>query len=473
MFNAVVSWPAAPFAKSLVLNALKILDPPPTVVESPAGDRNLLWSTYDDIDHELVHLNRGSVLSSSYTFRKALIRKHFLSRCLHTYVTKHPDSLLKKATPKTFEIELSFADELDEMFVNELWELGVELDSNGGKWWILKPGMADRGNGIRMFNTKATLEKIFEEFEESEEEDGSDPGEGDNDTAVVTSQLRHFVIQEYFSNPLLFDPAEVSIDGSPKPDKLQGFKLHLRAYCVASGALKLYLFDKILALFSAVPYAEPIVEQDEDGDHLPIDLAPHLTNTSLQSDRGEAGVRLLDELVSCHILSGPENGPQAQFTAEDKKVIVDQMVAILGETFKAALENPVHFQPLPNAFELFGIDFLISDRTVHRSLPISNSFETGGGGFQTRTEVSREPTSEDSPAEQPRFQVTLLEVNAEPAIELTGPRLSWILQDLFTSIGKVCVTPFFHPNPDKEEWAIGATRHGLIKCLDVEVRGAA
>jgi len=378
------------------------------------------------------------VLSSSYTFRKTLIRKHFLSRSLHSYVTKHPDSKLKNASPRTFEIELSFVDELEEMLLDELWELGKELE-DGEKWWILKPGMADRGNGIRMFNSKAALEKIFEEFEDADsDDDAENKSDGEEDkTAVITSQLRHFVIQEYLGNPLLIDPAEVSIDGSSRPDQPQGFKFHLRAYCVAQGAIKVFLFDKVLALFSAVPYVQPSAEEDEDGDPLPVDLGPHLTNTSLQADRGEEGVRLFSELVSCHILSSPD-GARAQFSTEDMKTIIDQITTILAETFKAALENPIHFQPLPNAFELFGIDFLVTD----------------------------------SPASQPRFQVSLLEINTEPAIELTGPRLSWILQDLFVAIGKVCVEPFFNHKSGELEWAIGETRHGLIKCLDEQVRAS-
>ncbi|KAF7339919.1 Tubulin-tyrosine ligase [Mycena venus] len=454
MFNAFVSWPTAPVTKSLVLKALEALNPTPAIVASPEGDHNLLWSTYDDIDHELVHSHRESVLSSSYTFRKTLIRKHFLSRTLHAYVTKHPDSKLRNTSPRTFEIELSFVDELEEMLLDELWELGKELE-DGERWWILKPCVdisrldfaflrcasqvewLTAGNGIRMFNSRAALEKIFEEFEDADsDDDGEDKSDGEEDqTAVVTSQLRHFVIQEYLDNPLLFDPAEVLINGSSKPDEPQGFKFHLRAYCVAQGALKVFLFDKILALFSAVPYVKPSVEEDEDGDPLPVDLGPHLTNTSLQADRGEEGVRLFSELVSCQILSGPHD-PRARFTTEDMKSIIDQMTTILAETFKAALENPVHFQPLPNAFELFGIDFLVTD----------------------------------SPGSQPRFQVSLLEINAEPAIELTGPRLSWILQDLFIAMGKVCVEPFFNPKTEELGWVVGETRHGLIKCLEEQVR---
>ena len=50
-------------------------------------------------------------------------------------------------------------------------------------------GMADRGMGIRLFHSKDSLQQIFEEWEEEDDE------ENPSDTAVVTSQLRHFVIQ--------------------------------------------------------------------------------------------------------------------------------------------------------------------------------------------------------------------------------------------------------------------------------------
>lgn len=70
----------------------------------------------------------------------------------------------------------------------------------------------------------------------------------------------------------------------------------------------------------------------------------------------------------------------------------------------------------------------------------------------------------------------ILEVNAEPAIELTGPRLTWILQDLFDAIGEVCVKPFVvgRPGPEassEEKWDVGGTKLHLRKCLASEVRG--
>ena len=238
--TAFVDWPSAPLTKSLVERALKSL--PHTIkIESvlpkdfnsnPPTEKLLQWSTYDSIDHELTAQGLHTVISSSYTFRKALIRKHFLSRTIHSYVTKHPDSPLARAVPRTWEIELTFADELDEMWTDELFDLTEFLEVSGDlkpRWCILKPGMADRGMGIRLFDSKDGLQSVFEKFEENEDAEDED----EDRTGVVVSQLRHFVVQvcprvlrnparshtnqEYLSNPLLLDPEQSA--GNPRGHK--------------------------------------------------------------------------------------------------------------------------------------------------------------------------------------------------------------------------------------------------------------
>ncbi|RDX55970.1 tubulin-tyrosine ligase [Lentinus brumalis] len=482
-FTAFVFWPSAPLTDRLVHDALNSLIPPPSVIDSlpkPAPGRLLQWATYDALDHELTfsHGPQSKVLSSSYVIRKALIRKHFLSRCIRNYLTKRPESVLSRGVPKTWEFELSFADELDELWSDELYDLSEEIDKGDPSiWWILKPGMADRGMGLRLFHTKEDLEAIFQEFEQdsdSELEDEEASDERRRDTSVVTSQLRHFVIQEYLAKPLLLDPAEVPLNGAIKPAvrDLHGHKFHLRVYCVASRAIKVYMYDRILALFSAVPYTSPS-KQGGDAEAVgELDLAAHLTNTSLQQERGEEGVRLLDELIGCHILSAPHSAPRRQpprphramgvamdpetmqaarrqqaeraeqtqyttLTAEDIENLKHQVSEVLAETFKAAVEMSVHFQPLPNAFELYGIDFVVTH---------------GDSG---------------------QLQVNLLEVNSEPAIELTGPRLTWILEDLFKAIAKTCVEPFFSKeSAPVGNWKVGETNQNLRLSLDMQVRGA-
>ena len=74
-----------------------------------------------------------------------------------------------------------------------------------------------------------------------------------------------------------------------------------------------------------------------------------------------------------------------------------------------------------------------------------------------------------------KLQVSLLEVNSEPAIELTGPRLTWILEDLFKGIAKTCVEPFFASESSPvcgglDGWKVGEARENMRKCLEVQVR---
>lgn len=142
MVNVYISWPGAPLKNSLVLWALERSSISFHFIsqhERSATNGPLLqWCTYDDMDHELANTRRDDVLSSSYTFRKALIRKHYLSHIIQTYLTKRPESILRTACPVTFEIEISYADELEEMWTDELWEVGEKLDT-GNSWWILKP----------------------------------------------------------------------------------------------------------------------------------------------------------------------------------------------------------------------------------------------------------------------------------------------------------------------------------------------
>jgi tubulin---tyrosine ligase len=207
--DAYVCFPDAKLTESLIKKALDDLYPfikinfsPPPPESSTQGI--LQWSTYDLISHELTISSPKTVLSSSYIIRKCLIRKHFLHRAIQAYLAKNNDSALIDSIPKTWDIEITHADELEELWIDELYDLASILpdDSVDGdvqadeKWFILKPGMADRGMGIRLFRSKAGLQRVFESFEEdSEDGAGSVSDQEDDPTKVVTSHLRHFVIQ--------------------------------------------------------------------------------------------------------------------------------------------------------------------------------------------------------------------------------------------------------------------------------------
>ena len=130
---------------------------------------------------------------------QALIRKNYLATAVAHRLAKHPDSILRECIPKTYAFEIAHADELDELFYDELYEVSESLDSeNGEKWWILKPAMADKGQGIRIFNSKEALQDILESFEDEDSDDSESdeiPDKHEDTTKVNLSTMRDWVIQ--------------------------------------------------------------------------------------------------------------------------------------------------------------------------------------------------------------------------------------------------------------------------------------
>ncbi|KAH7344667.1 hypothetical protein B0J17DRAFT_623996 [Rhizoctonia solani] len=405
-FTAYVNWPSEHIV-GLIETALRDICTQGALSKTAPEEHSdpgllLQWTTYDSLVHSLTLEYPDKVLTSSYNIRKALIRKHFLHQTISSYLTKTPDCILRKAMPQTWPIDISFADDLDDAWADELWDLSVELEK-GNKWFILKPGMDDSSD------------------EESAGSAADTPG--NSKTTVMISQLRHFVIQSIVSGP------NAGEGGSIGSHPFQGFAPRSQA----SGALKLFMSPNILTLFAGAAYISPSSQPGEDPNEM--DLSAHLTNTALQDDVHESSIRLLRELIGCDILSTPNSDEMLRL--EDVRDIEDQVSNILAETFKAALASAVHFQVLPNAFELFGVDFLVTHAPEHE-------------------------------CESSKFQVHLLEINAEPAIELTGARLNWILVDLFKGIAHTCVKPFFEDT--KPTSNIDQANQWLRKCLDIETR---
>ena len=239
---------------------------------------------YETIDFEYAASHPESCLINSYMIRKALIRKHFLSTTVEHWVAKHPDSPLKTHVKRSEAFEVDYAEFLDDALV-EAFDLRASLEHNetlpdsgveaqGREWWILKPSMSDRGQGIRLFSTMDELQGIFDEWEEdmpdSDQEEEDEQAEGvaaggrdeDEKDYITTSHLRHFVAQPYIHPPLLL----------PGDNR----KFHIRTYVLCVGNLRVYVYKSMLALFAAVPYAAPWDESD---------INAHLTNTCLQGEQ--------------------------------------------------------------------------------------------------------------------------------------------------------------------------------------------
>lgn len=311
-----------------------------------------------------------------------MIRKHFLYHTAKVYCTKHQNSMLKTCIPETWVLELDYAEYLEEA-LNDSFELRDYLVVNeeyciqDRKWFILKPSMTDGANGIRLFSTLEELTNIFLSMESANSDEDSE-----DDRELLAHQLRYFVIQEYVSKPLLYENR----------------KFHIRTYVLALGALQVYVSRNMLALFSKEKYKEPSCRETE--------RMAHLSNTVIQEEPEANTIRLFWEL---------------NIDEEIKCKIWKDIIKIAFEIFNAAaLEQRQHFQPLPNAFEVYGLDFLVDEN--------SNTL--------------------------------LLEVNSYPDFAKSGDELRHTIETLFHDIMGVVTESFF----EDKVTSIG----NLVKVLEVQ-----
>ncbi|KAJ9119553.1 hypothetical protein QFC22_003262 [Naganishia vaughanmartiniae] len=200
--SVFVNFPS-PYTHSLILSALTSVLPSLSLTFDPPNESNvpdLQWADYDLLCLDTIQSNPSTQLISSYVYRKTLIRKHMLHAAIQEYLAKQRHrgtqaNVLEKAIPRGWAIDIQFADELDELMVDELYDLREDLQENESaeepsdrKWFVLKPGMSDKGQGIRMFSTEDELTAIFESFEpESDEEEEEDESE-DEDEKITGSQ---------------------------------------------------------------------------------------------------------------------------------------------------------------------------------------------------------------------------------------------------------------------------------------------
>jgi tubulin--tyrosine ligase len=424
-----------PYVQPLLLNAVKARIPSELLVlikdasELPSNDSKFLqWRQYESLDFDKLMSGSDASLSNSYVIRKALIRKHYLSMTVSHWLTKNPESSLKRHVKPGVEFEVDFAEFLDDALIeafelHESWQRNASKDPSEREWWILKPGMSDRGQGIRLFSSEEELTEIFEEWdppsddEEEEDDEAAHSGDeaapsaskpendDDNDNGIMTSQLRHFVAQPYIDPPLLMSP----------PHPSAGRKFHIRTYVLAVGALKVYVYKPMLALFAGKPYAPP-----SSSEETAPDLSAHLTNTCLQTGEREGSVHAFWSLPS----SLPDLQTQ---TADWREDVFKQICDATGQVFEAAARSmSIHFQPLPNAFELFGLDFM----------------------------VDAEGTT------------WLMEVNAFPDFAQTGGELQDLVKGLMEDVVDVAIKPFFGV---EEEGKRSQGDDGLVQVLDIDL----
>ncbi|PWN32170.1 TTL-domain-containing protein [Meira miltonrushii] len=454
MRSVWVGFPTAPYTHQSAVNAAeKVLEPAGWTIHriDPTQDFRLeevklpkadvYFGDYDLLPFEDVHPKSGTQSDtsggeavpypqlSSYVIRKSLIRKNYLAHSLHLAKVKNQPSTSQNddIAPATWIFEATCAEDLDELLADDLYDVKEILESDQNRWFILKPAMADQGMGIRLFNSIESLEAIFEEFEEEsdeEEDEETNVAQNSSSTAVVISQVRQFVIQEYLQNPLVIQA----------PTLENYHKFHIRAYVLAQGSLRVFLYDEMLALFAPKAYSDPEQNDDEE-----IDLSAHLTNTSRQDDE--------QSLKTVHLLSdleGSKIGPGATstvLTSEHLNAIRLGSAATIAEAFEACTKaGRIHFQPWPNAWEIFGVDLMV-------------------------TVPNASPTQSISPND---LRVWLLEINAQPDFAKSGPKLQEKIDRLFERSLEIAVLGQDGEDENAEKkWQAGSSRKDMTLCLDI------
>ena len=109
------------YTRNIIIKSLETILPNLQILKvtessSTVNSKILFWLEYEDIDFNQVLFNKQTQLINSYCIRKGLIRKANLNYNMQKYLSKTPNSILKKSTPDTWYFEVIHKDYLDEAF---------------------------------------------------------------------------------------------------------------------------------------------------------------------------------------------------------------------------------------------------------------------------------------------------------------------------------------------------------------------
>ena len=166
---------------------------------------------------------------------------------------------------------------------------------------------------------------------------------------------------------------------------MNGHKFHLRVYVLCVGALRVFVFEKILILIAAHKYDLNDTEN----------IFSHLTNTARSAEDvhfdEKKFVKTLDDLPEYLMKEKPEIAKNKEDANKIITQIKDDIHKITNELFNAFENEYTVFSPMNNCFEIFGLDFMIDQD----------------------------------------LQVSLLEVNPGPDFQQTGGKLKIVIEDLW------------------------------------------
>lgn len=271
----IVDWPAPP-RDAATPAAMEAHEARLVEAEEREGGRpDVELCEYEE--HDWSRVVAGNLLADAYVVRKGLQRKAQLAKYLNKYKRKHPDSPLAAAVPETIVVNMwdAFGDGAAQKLgltrkqavdmclaeVEEAMDRTAHLGDQEGttaraaaeRWWIVKPSLTNKGAEIAVVEN---LQHVREAV------------------SGVGRDVMEWVVQRYVARPLL----------------VAGRKFHLRVYVLGAGALRVYVYKRILALFAVSKYADSGVD----------DSYAHLTNTAHQATGAgfdyDRYVRLMSEL---------------------------------------------------------------------------------------------------------------------------------------------------------------------------------
>ena len=237
-----------------------------------------------------------------------------------------------------------------------------------GTPWILKPSMANKGAEIFIVTSIAEVEAAVREWRD----------------------VGQWVLQRYIDAPMLATPAR--------------HKFHLRVYVLADGALSVSVFGEALVLLAARPYARV------GASGAALDRHAHITNSCVGVELEEGGgwseaafVRKFSELPG--LLAGSGACASESHARELCASLWARVEDCIAHSFFAFEGDFSGLMPLPNAWELYGVDFVVDAE----------------GGLH------------------------LLEFNPTPDIRQTGTRLDYIIDALMEGMLAITLDQRFPP----------------------------
>jgi tubulin--tyrosine ligase len=290
---------------------------------------DLQFCEYEEIDWDTVLSGDIRSRASCYCVRKGLTRKAALAQVCTKWVDKFgKQSILGRFVPETICISTwdAFSDDGGwlakfgvrdrNLALSESLRDAEEWLENGKDRFVLKPSIANKGAEVTPVQTLQEVKEVVRTWQD----------------------CREWVLQRYVPDLLL-------LDGNRK--------FHLRVFIVCVGAIKVHLFKDYIGFFASSAFSAD--------DHW-----AHITNAAHQRDHEHfdenKAFKLPHELASLtsEKLNLPYQQALKEFTAPEGKIL-SNLSLVIAETFRAFKTTPAVFQPHPNCFELFGLDFLVDE----------------------------------------------------------------------------------------------------------------